>query len=111
MSCSTSTARKRDLRVFVAALEDWIIGTLDAFNVRGERREDRVGVWVKRPDKGAEAEDKIAAIGIRVKRWVTLHGISLNVEPGISPISTASCPAASSIRAMASPASSISACR
>ncbi|WP_420541409.1 lipoyl(octanoyl) transferase LipB [Phreatobacter oligotrophus] len=76
--------RKRDLRVFVAALEDWIIGTLDAFNVRGERREDRVGVWVKRPDKGAEAEDKIAAIGIRVKRWVTLHGISLNVEPDLA---------------------------
>ncbi|MCZ8315201.1 lipoyl(octanoyl) transferase LipB [Phreatobacter sp.] len=76
--------RKRDLRVFVAALEDWIIGTLDAFNIRGERREDRVGVWVKRPDKGAEVEDKIAAIGIRVKRWVTLHGISLNVEPELS---------------------------
>ncbi len=73
--------RKRDLRVFVAALEDWIIGTLDGFNVRGERREDRVGVWVKRPDKGEGFEDKIAAIGIRVKRWVTLHGISLNVEP------------------------------
>jgi lipoyl(octanoyl) transferase len=76
--------RKRDLRVFVAALEDWIIGTLEAFNVRGERREDRVGVWVKRPDKGAEFEDKIAAIGIRVKRWVTLHGISLNVEPDLA---------------------------
>ncbi|WP_252511125.1 lipoyl(octanoyl) transferase LipB [Phreatobacter aquaticus] len=76
--------RRRDLRLFVAALEDWIIGTLAAFNVRGERREDRVGVWVKRPDKGVGHEDKIAAIGIRVKRWVTLHGISLNVEPDIS---------------------------
>ncbi|MDP3546232.1 MAG: lipoyl(octanoyl) transferase LipB [Phreatobacter sp.] len=76
--------RRRDLRVFVAALEDWIIGTLAAFNVRGERREDRVGVWVGRPDKGKDFEDKIAAIGIRVKRWVTLHGISLNVEPDLS---------------------------
>jgi lipoyl(octanoyl) transferase len=76
--------RKRDLRVFVAALEDWIIGTLAAFNIRGERREDRVGVWVKRPDKGDGHEDKIAAIGIRVKRWVTLHGISLNVEPDLT---------------------------
>jgi len=76
--------RRRDLRVFVAALEDWIICTLAAFNIRGERREDRVGVWVKRPDKGAGREDKIAAIGIRVKRWVTLHGISLNVEPDLS---------------------------
>jgi lipoyl(octanoyl) transferase len=75
--------RRRDLRLFVAALEDWIIGTLAALNVRGERREDRVGVWVKRPDNGVGYEDKIAAIGIRVKRWVTLHGISLNVEPDI----------------------------
>jgi lipoyl(octanoyl) transferase len=65
----------------VAALEDWITATLAAFNVRGERREDRVGVWVARPDKGAGAEDKIAAIGIRLRRWVTFHGISLNVEP------------------------------
>jgi lipoyl(octanoyl) transferase len=75
--------RRRDLRVFVSALEDWIIGTLAGFNIRGERREDRVGVWVKRPDKGAGHEDKIAALGIRVKRWVTLHGISLNVEPDL----------------------------
>jgi lipoyl(octanoyl) transferase len=77
-------SRKRDLRAYVAALEAWLIATLDAFNVRGERREDRVGVWVKRPDKGAGHEDKIAAIGIRVKRWVTLHGLSLNVEPDLS---------------------------
>lgn len=76
--------RKRDLRVFVAALEAWIIATLAAFNIRGERREDRVGVWVRRPDKGEGHEDKIAAIGIRVRRWVTLHGISLNVEPDLS---------------------------
>jgi lipoyl(octanoyl) transferase len=73
--------RTPDVRAFVAALEDWITATLAAFNVRGERREDRVGVWVARPDKGAGAEDKIAAIGIRLRRWVTFHGISLNVEP------------------------------
>ncbi|SFJ80653.1 lipoyl(octanoyl) transferase [Bosea sp. OK403] len=81
--------RDPDLRRFVAALEAWLIGTLDAFNVRGERREDRVGVWVRRPEKraktGAEsAEDKIAAIGIRVRRWVSFHGISLNVEPDLT---------------------------
>jgi lipoyl(octanoyl) transferase len=73
--------RNPDLRAFVASLEDWIIATLDAFNVRGERREDRVGVWVARPEKAAGAEDKIAAIGIRVRHWVTFHGISINVEP------------------------------
>jgi lipoyl(octanoyl) transferase len=81
--------RRKDLRAFVAALEAWIIATLASFNVKGERREDRVGVWVKRPDKpkgldGSTAEDKIAAIGIRVRRWVTFHGISLNVEPDLS---------------------------
>jgi lipoyl(octanoyl) transferase len=68
----------------VTALEAWLIGTLAEFNIRGERREDRVGVWIRRPDKGALAEDKIAAIGIRVRRWVTFHGISLNVEPDLS---------------------------
>src|SRR5437764_9483938 len=71
--------RRPDVRAYVAGLEQWIIRTLDAFNVRGERREDRIGVWVRRPDKGPGCEDKIAAIGIRVRRWVTLHGISLNV--------------------------------
>jgi lipoyl(octanoyl) transferase len=76
--------RGADVRRFVAALEDWIIKTLDRFNVRGERRDDRVGVWVRRPDKGPDHEDKIAAIGIRVRRWVTFHGISLNVEPDLS---------------------------
>ncbi|MBB3808664.1 lipoyl(octanoyl) transferase LipB [Pseudochelatococcus contaminans] len=70
-----------DLRRFVAALEAWVIDTLDAFNIRGERREDRVGVWVRRPEKGEGVEDKIAAIGIRVRRGVTFHGISLNVDP------------------------------
>ena len=76
--------RQPDLRRFVGALESWLIGTLDAFNVRGERREDRVGVWVRRPERGDRVEDKIAAIGIRVRRWVTFHGISLNVEPDLS---------------------------
>jgi lipoyl(octanoyl) transferase len=76
--------RGGDIRRFVAGLEEWLIRTLDAFNVRGERREDRVGVWVRRPDKGDGCEDKIAALGIRVKRWVTLHGISLNVDPDLS---------------------------
>ena len=76
--------RGPDLRAYVAALEAWLIGTLDRFNVASERREDRVGVWVRRPERGVGAEDKIAAIGVRVKRWVTLHGISLNVEPDLS---------------------------
>lgn len=76
--------RTPDLRRYVAALEAWLIQTLADFNIRGERREDRVGVWVRRPDKGETAEDKIAAIGIRVRRWATYHGISLNVEPDLS---------------------------
>ena len=76
--------RQPDLRRFVAALESWLIGALDDFNIRGERREDRVGVWVRRPEKGPQTEDKIAAIGIRVRRWVSFHGISLNVEPELS---------------------------
>ena len=82
-------ARRQDVRAFVASLERWIIDTLAAFAIRGERREDRVGVWVTRRDKppgfeGVPAEDKIAAIGIRVRRWVSFHGISLNVEPELS---------------------------
>jgi lipoyl(octanoyl) transferase len=76
--------RRPDVRAYVAALEQWIILTLAAFNVRGERREDRVGVWVKRPDKGEGFEDKIAAIGVRLKRWVSFHGIAINVEPDLS---------------------------
>lgn len=81
--------RREDVRAFVAALEDWIIATLGRFNVKGERREDRVGVWVVRPDRpplpdGSPAEDKIAAIGIRLRRWVSFHGISINVEPDLS---------------------------
>ncbi|ETR75507.1 lipoate-protein ligase B [Afipia sp. P52-10] len=76
--------RKPDVRAYVAGLEEWIIRTLDAFNVRGMRREDRVGVWVARPDKGPGCEDKIAAIGVRLKRWVSLHGIAINVEPDLT---------------------------
>src|SRR5450759_3390041 len=76
--------RGPDVRRFVATLEEWIIRTLAAFNVRGERREDRIGVWVRRPDKGEAYEDKIAAIGIRVTQWVTLHGMALNIDPDLS---------------------------
>ena len=78
--------RKPDVRAFISALEQWIIETIDEFNIKAERREDRVGVWVQRPEKpaladGACREDKIAAIGIRLRRWVSFHGISINVEP------------------------------
>jgi len=76
--------RQPDVRAYVAGLEQWIIRTLSAFNVRGERREDRVGVWVRRPDKGMGHEDKIAAIGVRLRRWVSFHGISINVEPDLT---------------------------
>jgi lipoyl(octanoyl) transferase len=75
--------RGRDVRRFVGDLEAWVIGTLAAFNVDGEIREGRVGVWVRRPDKGPGIEDKIAAVGIRVRRWVSFHGISVNVEPDL----------------------------
>ncbi|NKK64409.1 lipoyl(octanoyl) transferase LipB [Rhizobium leguminosarum] len=80
--------RRQDVRAFVAALEDVVIHTLDMMNVRGERREDRVGVWVRRPEKplladGTVAEDKIAALGIRLRKWVTFHGLSLNVDPNL----------------------------
>lgn len=81
--------RREDIRAFVTALEQWIITTLASFNVRGERREDRVGVWVTRPERpplhdGSPAEDKIAAIGIRLRKWVSFHGISINVEPDLA---------------------------
>ncbi len=83
------TRRKRDVRAFVCALEDWIIATLADFGVAGERREARVGVWVARPDKppgsnGEMAEDKIAAIGVRLRHWVSFHGIALNVAPDLT---------------------------
>lgn len=76
-------ARAQDLRAYVAALESWIIAALWQFHIKGERREDRVGVWVARADRGPGTEDKIAAIGIRVRRWISFHGISLNVEPNL----------------------------
>src|SRR3954469_20529077 len=76
--------RRPDVRAYVASLEEWIIRTLACFDVCGERRHDRVGVWVGRPDKGAGCEDKIAAIGVRLRRWVSFHGISINVEPNLS---------------------------
>ena len=77
--------RRKDVRAFVQALEQWIIDTLWTFNVEGHIRDGRVGVWVERPDKGYPlTEDKIAAIGIKLRRWVSFHGISLNVEPDLS---------------------------
>lgn len=80
--------RGRDVRKFVCALEDWVIATLAAFNVKGERRAGRVGVWVARPDRtgpsGLPAEDKIAAIGVKLRKWVSFHGISINVEPDLT---------------------------
>ena len=76
--------RAPDIRRFVATLEAWIIRSLAAFGIAGERREDRIGVWVRRPDRGEGREEKIAAIGIRVRRFVTLHGIALNVDPELA---------------------------
>lgn len=81
-------ARGRDVRCFVRQLEDWVITTLEQFNVTGEIRAGRVGVWVQRPEKtpqpdGTPAEDKIAAIGIRLRKWISFHGISINVEPDL----------------------------
>ena len=78
--------RRKDVRAFVQALEQWIIDTLWTFNVEGHIRDGRVGVWVERPDRGYAplTEDKIAAIGIKLRRWVSFHGISLNVEPDLT---------------------------
>lgn len=81
--------RRQDVRAYVAALEEVIISTLDKMNIRGERREDRVGVWVRRPERpllpdGTMAEDKIAALGIRLRKWVSFHGLSINVEPDLT---------------------------
>ena len=82
-------ARGRDVRKFVHDLEAWIIATLAEFNVRGERREGRIGVWVARPESppledGTPREDKIAALGIRLRKWISFHGISINVDPDLS---------------------------
>ena len=80
--------RGRDVRQFVCSLENWVMATLAEFNVKGERRTGRVGVWVVRADRpgldGQPAEDKIAAIGVKLRRWVSFHGISINVEPDLS---------------------------
>ena len=79
------TRRRRDVRAFVAALEAWVIGALAEFNVTGEIRDGRVGVWVERRTPGLPPrEDKIAAIGVKLRRWVSFHGVSLNVEPDLS---------------------------
>ena len=83
------TRRGRDVRAFVSALEAWVIATLERFNVAGVVHPDRVGVWVPRPEKaplpdGTPREDKIAAIGIRLRKWVSFHGIAINVEPDLS---------------------------
>ncbi|MEO0378987.1 MAG: lipoyl(octanoyl) transferase LipB [Pseudomonadota bacterium] len=80
--------RGRDVRAFVGQLEAWVIATLETFNIKGEVRQGRVGVWVQRPEKptladGSIAEDKIAAIGIRLRKWVSFHGLSINVEPDL----------------------------
>jgi len=82
-------ARGRDVRLFVRQMEEWVIAALDEFNIQGEIRPGRVGVWVPRPDKpplpdGSLREDKIAAIGVRLKKWVSFHGLSINVEPELS---------------------------
>jgi len=80
--------RGRDIRAFVAALERWVIDALAEFNLKGEIRDGRVGVWIQRPDKaalpdGSMREDKIAAIGVKLRKWVSFHGISINVEPDL----------------------------
>lgn len=82
-------ARGRDVRRFVCNLENWIIAALAEFNIKGVRRDGRVGVWVARPDKpplpdGTVRDDKIAAIGVKLRRWVSFHGISINVEPDLT---------------------------
>jgi lipoyl(octanoyl) transferase len=73
--------RGRDVRRYVSTLEEWIIRTLAHFNVKGERRQDRIGIWVRRPDKGPDREDKIAAIGVRIRHWITFHGVAINIDP------------------------------
>ena len=72
--------RKRDVRAFIYSLEQWVIETLTRFNVKGERRQGRVGIWI---NQGGAQESKIAAIGVRVRHWITFHGVSINVEPNL----------------------------
>lgn len=76
--------RNPDVRIFVRVLEEWLIRTMNQFNIVGERRKDRIGVWVKRPDKGKHSEEKLAAVGIRIRKWISFHGISINVEPNLN---------------------------
>lgn len=76
--------RGRDIRCLVQGLEQWVIDTLAAHNITGERRQDRIGVWVQRPERATGSEDKIAAIGVRVSRWVSFHGVSLNIAPDLN---------------------------
>ena len=76
--------RNPDVRAYVHDLEQWLIGALAEFGVKGERREGRVGIWVRRQTPAGPREDKIAALGVRIKRWVTLHGVALNVDPDLS---------------------------
>ena len=78
--------RKQDVRAFVRDLEQWLIETLKEFGIKGERRDGRVGIWVARPSSPTEnaREDKIAALGVRIRRWVTFHGVALNVDPDLS---------------------------
>ncbi len=77
--------RKPDVRAYVHDLEQWLIDTLALFGVKGERREGRVGIWVTRPtSKNATREDKIAALGVRIRHWVSFHGVALNVDPDLS---------------------------
>jgi lipoyl(octanoyl) transferase len=75
--------RDRDLRLYIATLEEWIINTLARLDLRATRRDEAVGVWIPRPDKGPGRHDKIAAIGVRVRHWVTFHGVALNVAPAL----------------------------
>ncbi len=76
--------RGRDIRTYVGGLERWLIATLTHFGVRGERREGRVGIWVAREDGSVGSDDKIAAIGVRIRRWVSYHGVALNVDPDLA---------------------------
>jgi lipoyl(octanoyl) transferase len=76
--------RGRDVRKFVQSLEAWVIGALAQFNVEGQLRDGRVGVWVERSGPGFRREDKIAALGVKLRRWVSFHGVSLNVEPDLA---------------------------
>ena len=84
MSCSTSGNANATSAVFVSNLEQVVIDTLAAFNIKGERRDGRIGVWVARPERGVGSEDKIAAIGVRVSKWVSYHGLAINVSPDLT---------------------------